>query len=463
MKVAHLLGSTMLVPFGAIFAMAADVDERLTALRAEVTALTDERDGIVAAADAAGEDLTDEQLGEVEELTGKIEAKGKQIAARERVTAGRASAGRRSAPEPTLDANGNRVVSSVAPRNLGARGGFKSFGEFAMAVRVGVKGANPDQRLLNVATTYGNEGNGADGGFAVPQEFRTSIWQKVMGEDSLITRTDQLVTGANNMTIPADETTPWQTTGGIQAYWENEGGVKTPSKPLLEMKTLRLSKLIALVPMSDELLEDAPGMDSYLRSKAPIKMQSKLNTAIVRGTGVGQPLGFLNSASLVTVSKESGPQTADTILFANIVKMWSRMYAPSRRNAIWLMNQDIEAQLYSMAFDPAATSKTPAFLPAGGLSSSPYATLMGRPVVPCEACSALGDLGDISLVDFSQYMTLTKGQDIKTDVSMHLYFDQDLTAYRFVFRVAGMPWWNTTLTPENGSATRSWAVTLEAR
>jgi HK97 family phage major capsid protein len=451
------------LPF-AVFAMAGETDERLQALRDDVAELTAERDGIVAKADAAGIDLTDEELDEVEALTAKIEAKAKQISARERVSAARQPVGRRSAPEPTMNANGDRVVGMPTnTRKLGAKGGFNSFGEFAIAVRKGINAANPDQRLVAAATTFGNEGTGADGGFAVPQEFRTAIWQKVLGEDSLISRTDQLVTGSNNMTIPADETTPWQTTGGIQAYWENEGGVKTPSKPLLEMKTLRLSKLIALVPMSDELLEDAPGMDSYLRSKAPAKMQAKLNTAIVRGTGVGQPLGFLRSPALVTVAKESGPQTADTILAINIVKMWSRMHAESRRNAIWLMNQDIESQLYMMAFDPAATSKTPVFIPAGGLSGSPYSTLFGRPVVPCQACSTLGDLGDINLVDFSQYMTLTKGNDIKTDVSMHLYFDQDLTAYRFVFRVAGMPWWNAPITPENGTATLSPFVTLEAR
>ncbi len=103
-------------------------------------------------------------------------------------------------------------------------------------------------------------------------------------------------------------------------------------------------------------------------------------------------------------------------------------------------------------------------MPAGGLSGSPYSTLFGRPVIPTMASSTLGDLGDIILVDLTQYMTLTKGTEIKTDVSMHLYFDQDLTAYRFVFRVAGQPWWNSSIVPENGAAnTLSWAVTLEAR
>lgn len=456
-------GANMLVPFGAIFAMAADADERLQALRDEVAALTEQRDGIVAQADDAGEDLTDDQVDEVAELTKQITAKQKQVDLRASIAATRQSAGRRATPEPTTP-QASASVQAVQPRIPGTKGGFKSFGEFAVQVRRGaLQGAQIDQRLQAAATTYGNEGTGADGGFAVPQEFRREIWQKVLSDDNLLVRCDQLVTGSNNMTIPKDETTPWQTSGGVQAYWEAEAAAATQSKPALEAATIRLNKLMALVPMTDELLEDAPGLDSYLRAKAPAKMMSKINTAIVRGTGVGQPLGILNSGSLITQAAESGPQTADTVWYINIVKMWSRLYGPCRRNAIWLINQDIEPQLNVMAFDAGATDKFPAYLPAGGASASPYSTLMGRPVIPVEACSTLGDVGDIILTDLSQYMALTKGNDIKTDVSMHLYFDQGMQAYRFTFRVAGQPWWGSTITPQFGTSTRSWAVALAAR
>lgn len=228
------------------------------------------------------------------------------------------------------------------------------------------------------------------------------------------------------------------------------------------MATIRLAKLTALVPMSDELLEDAPGIESWLKAKAPEKMQAKINTAIIDGTGVGMPLGILRSPSAIKVSKEGG-QSADTVLFKNISNMWARLYGPCRRNAVWLINQDIEPQLDSMAFDPAATDKFPVYLPAGGLSASPYATLKGRPVIPVEACKTLGDAGDIILADFNQYMALTKTGGIKTDASIHLYFDQSLTAFRFIFRMAGQPWWGSAISPQNGSLTRSWATYLEDR
>jgi HK97 family phage major capsid protein len=241
------------------------------------------------------------------------------------------------------------------------------------------------------------------------------------------------------------------------------------------MGALRLSKLMALVPISDELLSDASGLESWLRAKAPGKMAAKLNTAIVAGTGVGQPLGIIPGyaavgASVVQVSKATS-QPADTVWMTNIESMYARMYAPWRRNGIWLINQDIEPQLAGMAFQASGatsllpgTNPVPAYLPPGGLSNSPYATLKGRPVVPIEACAAIGDLGDIIFVDLSQYWALTKSGGIQTDTSIHLYFDQALTAFRFIFRVNGQPAWSSTITRQNGSSNElSWAVALQAR
>lgn len=422
---------------------------------------------IVDAADEEARDLSEEEITAISTNKTKAGRLTAQVEARQAAQpAVVASAGRRAAEPRDMGANQTQRVPAQ-PRVANARNGFDSFGQFAMQVRNAGIGREIDRRLTDAATTYGNEGTGADGGFAVPGEFASSIWQKVMGEENLMNRCASLTTSANSLTIPKDETTPWQTSGGILAYWEAEAQQVTASKPALSMSSIRLAKLMALVPISDELLEDSVGLESWLQAKAPAKMAAKINTAIISGTGVGQPLGILTAATggaTISVAIESGPQTADTLVFANIQKMWARLYAPCRRSAVWLINQDCEPQLNSMAFDPAATSKTPVYLPAGGLSESPYATLMGRPVVPIEACSTIGDVGDIILVDLNQYWVLTKGGGgVRSDVSQHLYFDQGLQAFRFTFRMNGQPAWGSSISPQNGTLTRSWAVTLDAR
>lgn len=353
-----------------------------------------------------------------------------------------------------------RVAASARATDTG-KWGFRSSGEFIVAVfRASARGATPDPRLIaNAPTTFGQEGVGADGGFAVPPDFRATIIKKVAGEESLLSMTDQQTTSSNTITFPIDENAPWETSSGLRVYWESEGGLKTQSKPRLAESTVKANKLIALVPMTDELLDDAPAMTSWLNTKVPEHIDYAVNAAIIRGSGVGQPLGILNSPGLLTVAAESG-QAADTLRFENIVNLYTRMPAASKRRAVWLLNEDNEAQLMKMQF-PGTGTAVPVYLPPGGLSAAPYGTLMGRPVIPMEAASALGDVGDIIFADMSKYMTLVKG-GLKQDISIHLWFDYDITAFRFVLRIGGKPWFNSVITRANGLS-RSFFVTLGAR
>lgn len=458
---------------------------KLETLRDELATLSQQAQNLQNTADAEKRDLTDEEQAEVETIFARFELVEAEIDRRENIADINARisepAGRITDPDASNDADINAAEKPTAPKRRPAgrkvpaqardaadvgRHGFNSFGQFAQAVKSAVRAApgSIDPRLtMNAPTTTSTEGTGADGGFAVPPDFRTAIMEKVMGEDSLIGRTDQLTSSSNSITLPKDETTPWQTSGGIQATWEGEGSQLSQSKVALDQDTIRLNKLTALVPVTEELLEDAGALSTYINRKTPEKFDFKINDAIVNGTGAGQPKGILNSDALVTVAKESG-QSADTLLFQNVVNMWSRVYGPCRQKGVWLYNQDIEPQLLQMAF-PNSSSGTavPVYMPAGGLSQSPYATLMGRPMIPTQACPSLGDAGDLVFADLSQYMTAVKTGGIRQDVSMHLWFDYDTLAFRFIMRVAGLPWWGSAITPKNGSNTLSCFVALAAR
>jgi len=450
----------------------------LEEITAEIAELNDELAELSAIEE---KDLSDEDVDRMEELTNLLERKQKVYDARKRVAdanAAKQGRGRQTRPEPKQErtpgrGTGERVPAQPKNTAEDARHGFKFFGEFAHTVVAANKvGGAALERLENAATVYGSETVGADGGYLVPPEFRTEIWKKVQGEDSLLSRAAPFTTGRNSLTFPKDETTPWDNSAGIRVFWEGEGDIGTESKPKFETSTARLNKLMALIKVTEELFDDAPGLDSYLRTWTPVKMVSRLNTAFIRGTGAGQPLGILNASSLITVSKETS-QNAASIIMPNINKMWNRLYAPLRQNAVWLINQEIEPMLEGLAFIPsdpgpgASVSNqqawTPVYLPAGGLSEAPFARLKGRPVIPMQPASALGTIGDIMLVDMSQYMALTKGSGIQEDVSMHLHFDQAIDTFRFIFRVTGQPLWNAVITPENGSNTYSWAVALETR
>lgn len=456
-------------------------------LKARLAELHEISNGIVAKADAEKRDMTVDEQKELDKVTAEFDDVLGDIERRERIAAQAERlaqpAGRRTAPNPVAgvepaanaattaqptprDGLRNTVLSTVEQRQ---RWGFTNFGEFCSAVRKGVTNpGNMDQRLIQnaAASTYGSEGAGADGGFAVPPEWRAEIMAAVEGEDSLMARCDQQTVSGNSITFPVDETTAWQTTGGILTYWDTEAAAMTQSKPSLKDLTLKLNRLSCLVPVTEELLEDAPAMAGYVTRKAGEKLAFKVNDAIINGTGAGQPLGIMNAPCKVQVSK-IGSQVADTIHAKNIVTMWSRLPAASQRNAVWLVNQDCLPQIYQLGF--AVTDGTTTNVGAGALymgpgqmQNAPSGSLLGRPIVVTEACAAIGDVGDIILADMSKYLLAKKGA-MKADTSIHLWFDQNITAFRFVMRMNGQPWLSAAIARKNGSNTLSHFIYLEAR
>jgi HK97 family phage major capsid protein len=348
---------------------------------------------------------------------------------------------------------------------------FKGLGHQLKAVQVAAVtgGQNVDPRLafLNKAikATGMSEGVPSDGGFLVQTDFATELMRRAYETGLITSRCDrkQASANANGATINyVDETSRatgsrW---GGIQAYWLAEAGTKTASKPKFGQMNLKLNKLIGLAYATDELLADTSLLGSIITEGFAEEFGWLLDNAVFRGTGAGTPLGILIGGSLVTVSKETG-QAAKTVVAENVLNMWSRMYARSRLNGAWYINQDIEPQLFSMDL-PVGTGGTPVYMPPGGLSQSPYASLMGRPVIPVEQASTLGTIGDIVFADFSQYVLLEKG-GIESATSIHVQFVTDETAFRFVLRVDGQPKWVSALTPANGTNTLSPFVALETR
>jgi HK97 family phage major capsid protein len=340
--------------------------------------------------------------------------------------------------------------------------GFKSFGEYAKAVRAGA-GGRPDERLLIGAaapTTFSNESSGGDGGFAVPPEYSREIWNLSLMEDSLIPMTDNTPINGNSMVFPQDETTPWGT-DGVRAYWAAEASAATQTKVKMGVASLRLNKLMALMPITDELTEDAAALGAYLLDKGATSIRWKANEAIFQGTGAGQPQGLMNSAAMVEVAKESG-QAASTLDPKNLAKMIARLPPGSYGKSVWVIGPDSLPALFTLSL-----GNYPIYLPQGGgvpaLQGSPYGSLLGRPVMVSQHAEAFSSAGDVQLHDLSYYRTITKAGGIETATSMHLFFDAGATAFRVTFRMDGAPKLKAAISQSKGANTLSPFVRLGAR
>lgn len=423
---------------------------RLIGLRQKRAELKDKARAITSAADAAGLDLTDEENAKIDayiEQVAQVEAsieREEKLADLDRAT---------TVESPTAH------IEVQDRAELDQKKGFKTFGEFARTVMQAGVGNGIDDRLLIGAaapSTYGNEGSGADGGFLVPGEFANTIKQHTLDDGAFLPLTDMVEISGNSMTFPRDETTPWGT-NGIRAYWENEAAAATATKPVIGADTMRLNKLMALVPVTDELMADSSALSGYLMSKTGSSIRWKTNDALINGTGAGNPLGILNASCLVSVAKETS-QTAATVNATNVVKMFARMPAESMGGAVWIVNNNVLPQLQLMTI-----GDTPIWAPPNGLIGGAVGTLLGRPVMVSQSCQTLGTVGDIYLADWKSYSTIAKAGGIDYQTSIHLYFDAGATAFRATYRLDGQPWLTSAISPANGSDTLSPFVALATR
>lgn len=362
------------------------------------------------------------------------------------------------------------VLRNSQPRTPEAKSKdkFESLGQqLASVMQAGLPGGRVDPRLFNAAASGMNETVPSDGGFLVQQDFAAGLLQDVFETGILASRCRRIQISGNANSIKlngVDETSRASTRyGGIVGYWASEAEEKTKSKPKFRKIELDLKKLVGLCYATDELLDDASALESVIKTGFTSEFGFLLDDAIINGTGAGQPLGILNSGALVSVAAEAG-QTAATVVAENVIKMYSRLFAQSRPNAVWLINQNIEPQLFTMSL-AVGTGGVPIYMPAGGLSGQPYGTLFGRPVLPIEQAATLGTVGDIILADLSNGYILAEKGGIRSDMSIHVRFIYDESVFRFVMRVDGQPVRASALTPYKGGSgsTQSHFIALATR
>ena len=358
-------------------------------------------------------------------------------------------------------------------------GGFDTDAQFFYDVlHAGKRGGRESERLAKwqdtcvskglasakAPSSVMEEGDDTQGGYLVPTEI-AALWMPPTLENDISTsRAFKIPMKTNRLQMPAlvDATHVGSFFGGVIIYRPGEKGQKTPTKPHLRQIQLTLHKMAVLVPISDELLEDSSvSMAAFINNVVPQAIAFQRDADHYYGTGANMALGAANplNPALITVAAQPA-QAINTIVFENIVNMWARFKMINQASSIWVTGHDAFPQLATMAMGVGAGG-VPVWMPAGGVSGLPYNTLMGLPALMTEKTQLLGTAGDIALIDWSQYYYADKG--LKVAQSIHLWFDYDVQAFRFVLRSDGQPAWATPLTPANNGPTLSPFVVLATR
>lgn len=406
------------------------------------------------------EGLEPAQVEEVNALTKEAEDIQAKIDAKQKMEQVIANAKQAPAPK-TAQGNKPKIEVGLPTKMQNGMNGFDSIGEFFMAIKNDPRG-NSNDNLKIMASQ--REKVGEDGGFLLPDQMLDSIQKKIMGDESLLPRTRQLQTAGNRITIPVDENAPWDgSSSNFEAYWTGEESSASESQKKIKEADIKLHKLQAKISVTDEMLEDAPLIESIIMADAPEVIMSKINTALISGDGVNKPEGILNSGFGFEVAKEVG-QSNNTVVFENLKKLYTHALPQAKRNGIFIHNVAVEEQLIGMRLDPSSTDSVSVYLPNNSIAGAPYGTLWGKPVFPMAgAMPALGSKGDICFVDLSYYYAAIKTGGINRKVSVHALWDQDKTSYKFTFRVGGLCPFKIPASTEFGDYKLSGFTFLQAR
>jgi HK97 family phage major capsid protein len=346
----------------------------------------------------------------------------------------------------------NAIYSDTAP-GAGADGEFKNFAEFFQAAWHGAPGLRNASTLMPKVANVQKVQNAysstvpSDGGLLIPEVLRSELL--ALSLETSVVRPRARIIPMESLRVPiptVDDTSHVSSIfGGVVAYWTEEGAALVASSAKFGRVVLEAKKLTAYSEVPNELIADGPAFGAFLGQSLPEAISYYEDDAFINGTGVGEPLGFMNGNGIVSVTRAAG---GNAVEFVDIVNMYTRMLPTSLDRAVWICSPDVLASLLQMTVTGATI---PLWLTMGQVFGQPTMMIFGRPLIVSEKVSAAGTAGDLCFVDFGYYLVGDR-QAMQAASSSEYRFGNDLTAYRVIERVDGRPWLNSAITPKNGSA-----------
>jgi HK97 family phage major capsid protein len=370
----------------------------------------------------------------------------------------------RSTDKPWGHELGVRIVEKDGVKSLGGVKHAVAFalGDCMQAIFRAGQGGPIDQRFL-AAASGGNTSDPSLGGFSVGTMLSMALFQ--MGTDASVLlplcNGIELSEGNDSIEMPYITDTSRATGsryGGVRVYRRKEAATVTASQPEEEKFELSLLDLMGLAYQTDRLMRDARAMGQVYGTAFSNEFAFVIDNEIFRGSGVGESQGFTVSPALVTQDKETG-QAADTVVMENLSKMWTRMPTRRKGNSMWLYNSEVGPQLDQLTIPAGTAGLEPRFVNYG---PDGVLRIYGRPALELEQCAAVGDVGDIVLVNLDEYVVIRQGA-LEQAESDHVRFIYGERTFRWTQRINGKSPWRTAVTPFKGSATKSPFVALQAR
>ncbi|KPJ59098.1 MAG: hypothetical protein AMJ46_12590 [Latescibacteria bacterium DG_63] len=293
-------------------------------------------------------------------------------------------------------------------------------------------GANGDkQRAVELAKECGNDTvlkalgtlTGGSGGYLVQPEMGEFI--DSLGAGSAVRTLNARVVPMKNgsISLPGGSS-------GATANWVGENAVAGSSAPAERMVTMNAKKLMVVIPVSNELLEDASGLaDEWIEDEGKRAAEEAEDLAFIRGTGsANAPRGMyyrVDSSNAFNITHAAAAATAAEI-YADLGRAIQKLanYNVKMLRCGWIFSKRTEWHLRTVL----NSLNLPMFqsMDKGLLFGFPFASTTQIP----NNLSVVGS-ADESEVYFADFQTAVIGETKETTLEVvkgGAYYDSDTSA-----------------------------------
>ncbi len=327
--------------------------------------------------------------------------------------------------------------------------GFDSFEKWFESVHSG----RADERLKTLES-----GTGSDGGFLVPEQFRAELWDMGL-EDSIVRkRATVYPMKTNQLNVPgyAGYDHSSGVYGSITEQWTGESVDKTETDPKFQKIGLVAKKLACFTKSSDELVSDSAIPFGEIVGKSFAGAISfYTDRRYLAGTGAGMPMGVIGANCTITETGETGQGTG-TILYENIVNIYSQLLPAAWKEAVWVCHNTCLPQLMTLSY-PVGTAGS--HVPVLKEESGRF-FILGKELLVSEKVPTLATAGCLGLYNFRYYI-IGMRKEVRIESSIHAQFSEDITQWRAIIRTDGQPALSDKITLVNGATEVSPFVILD--
>jgi len=315
------------------------------------------------------------------------------------------------------------LARAIMPRSYGDAY-FSPRGKAMMSFLDAREQAIADGTLAEFGKTM-SSANAGDASL-VPQEYIRQLLELPGEGNALQSMVTVMPSSTGVLTIPRLIQTD-ANEFGVSFTWIDEGGQKEETEPDFEQITIQTFELAGYTEITNRLLSrSAFALEPLLARLYRDAMANQFMNVIINGSGVGQPLGVINTAGIRLVARN----TAGTVGWVDVVNLKHALQSYHWPNTSYVLDSTVLQRLER------ATDTIGRPLWNAGVSAGPVDRINGSPYLTTELSPNVGLAGDIIFANWRWYWLVVE-QDVVVKRSEHYRFRNNITAFTVCAVVGG--------------------------